>query len=178
MKRSMPRTLFLFAVFLCAVGACGQSIPPIDAKALDDSQVVLPKTGGSQLLILVVGFSHKSGDNCTPWDKRLAAEFRSDPRVEYYQIPVLAGAPSFVRPMILKGMRKGVPASEQSRFVPVYDHEADWKKLVNFSATDDPYVILARPDGTVVWQTHGLLSESLYGTLKDAVAKAVGGDKK
>jgi hypothetical protein len=177
MKHSILRALFLLAtIFAGRSGA--QSIPPVNGKALDDSQVVLPKTRSSQLLILVLGFSHKSGDNCTPWDKRLAAEFHSDARVEYYQIPVLAGAPSFVRPMIVKGMRKGIPTSEQPRFVPVYDHEAEWKKLVNFSEPDDPYVVLARPDGSVIWQTHGLLSETLYSELKNAIAKtAVDGAK-
>jgi hypothetical protein len=169
-----PWLWLIFAVLVAGVGRIeAQGIPPIHARALDDSQVVLPKNGGSQLLILVLGFSHKSGDNCTPWDKKLAADFRADAHAEYYQIPVLAGAPSFVRPMILKGMRKGIPPDQQPRFVPVYDHEAEWKKLVNFSGPDDPYILLARPDGSIIWQTHGLFSESSYGQLKSAIAKAV-----
>ena len=173
MKRFLLGLLILLAALPAfAIRCCGQSIPLINAKALDDSQVVLPKPGSAQLLILVVGFSHKSGDNCAPWGKRLAADFHSDARVEYYQVAELAGAPSFVRPMILKGMRKGVPPAEQSRFVPIYDREADWKKLVNFSAPDDPYLLLTRPDGSVVWQGHSLFSETLYGELKDAIAKA------
>jgi hypothetical protein len=173
MKRLVLMTLALLAVVPAwALRTGAQSIPPINAKALDNSQVVLPKTGSSQLLVLVLGFSHKSGDNCTPWGKRLASEYHSDARVEHYQVPVLAGAPSFVRPMIVKGMRKGVPTGEQPRFVPVYDHEAEWKKLVNFSAPDDPYIILSHPDGTVVWQAHGVLSEALYSELKSAIAKA------
>ena len=176
----MKRSFVLLLILIAAVAgrSCGQSIPPINAKALDDSQVMLPKTGSNQMLILVLGFSHKSGDYCEPWDKRLAAEFRTDAHVEYYQLPVLAGAPSFVRPMILKGMRKGVAPAEQARFVPIYDHEAEWKKLVNFSAPDDPYVLLARPDGTVVWQNHGAFSKALYGELKNAIAKATANGNK
>ncbi|HTP67603.1 MAG TPA: hypothetical protein VMJ35_01750 [Dongiaceae bacterium] len=171
----MRRPLFLIllaSAFLSIASTHAQNMPPVNAKALDDSQVVLPKPGGSQLLILVLGFSHKSGDNCSPWDRKLATDYRSDATVEYYQIPVLAGAPSFVRPMILKGMRKGVPPDEQSRFVPVYDHEAEWKKLVNFKEPDDPYILLTRPDGTVVWQTHGLFNEDSYVGLKNAITKA------
>src|SRR3974390_346956 len=171
----MRRSQFLMLLLLAAASACptsAQTIPPVNAKARDDSQVVLPKAGSTQLLILVLGFSHKSGDYCTPWDKKLSADFPSNTPAEYYQIPVLAGAPSFVRPMILKGMRKGVPPNDQPRFVPVYDHEAEWKKLVNFGAADDPYILLAKPDGTVVWQTHGLCTEALYAELKNAIAKA------
>jgi hypothetical protein len=173
MRRSVLATLgLLAALVLTAIRSYGQSIPPINAKALDDSQVVLPKPGSAQLLILVLGFSHKSGDHCAPWGKRLAADFHSDARVEYYQVAELAGAPSFVRPMILQGMRKGMPPDVQARFVPIYDHEADWKKLVNFSAPDDPYLVLTRPDGSVIWRGHGLYSETLYGELKNAIAKA------
>ena len=176
MKRSVFWTLVLLAVMpMPVVRTWGQSIPPVNAKALDDSQVVLPKGGSKQLLILVLGFSHKSGDHCTPWDKRLGSDFRSDAQVEYYQIPVLAGAPSFVRPMILKGMRKGIPTSEQARFVPIYDHEAEWKKLVSFAEADDPYIVLARPDGSVIWRTHGQFTDAAYGELKTAIAKALSG---
>lgn len=172
----MRRSQFLILFALAAASACwaaAQTIPPVNAKALDDSQVVLPKSSGTQFLVLVLGFSHKSGDLCTPWDKKLSTDFPSNAPAEYYQIPVLAGAPSFVRPMILKGMRKGVPPNDQPRFVPVYDHEAEWKKLVSFSAPDDPYILLARPDGTVIWQTHGLFSEALYAELKNAIVKAI-----
>ena len=179
MKSSVSgRSVLLAVISVWTIATCGQSIPPINAKALDDSQVVLPKPGSPQWLILVLGFSHKSGDNCAPWGKRLASDFHSDARVDYYQVPVLAGAPSFVRPMIVKGMRKEIPASEQPRFVPVYDHEAEWKKLVNFNEPDAPYIVLSRADGTVVWQTHGLLSEPLYAELKNAIAKALADDGK
>jgi hypothetical protein len=159
------------SIFGLASPLLAQSMPPIKAKALDDSEVALPKPGGQQFLILVLGFSHKSGENCTPWDKRLAADYGSDSHVAYYQLPVLAGAPSLIRPMILRGMRKDVPAYLHSRFVPIYDHEEDWKKLVNFSGADDAYVLVTSPDGHVLWQTHGPLSDSAYAGLQANVTK-------
>jgi hypothetical protein len=145
----------------------------VKAKAHDDSEVVLPKPGSEQLLILVLGFSHKSGNACAAWGKRLAGEYSSDAHVAYFQLPELQSAPSFVRGMILHGMRKDVPAAQHSRFVPLYDHEADWKKLVNFSAPDDPYLVATAPDGHVLWQTHGPVSDSAYADLKAAVTRLV-----
>jgi len=50
------------SIFGLASTLLAQSMPPIKAKALDDSEVVLPKPGGQQFLILVLGFSHKSGE--------------------------------------------------------------------------------------------------------------------
>ena len=171
MKRLRIAAVFCLSTLASASTLLAQSIPPVKAKALDDSEVVLPKPGGQQFLILVLGFSHKSGENCTPWDKRLAADYGSDSHVAYYQLPVLAGAPSLIRPVILRGMRKDVPAYLHSRFVPIYDHEEDWKKLVNFSGADDAYVLVTSPDGHVLWQTHGPLSDAAYAGLQVHVTK-------
>jgi hypothetical protein len=148
-----------------------QTIPAIKAKTLDDIEMVLPKPGSQQPIILVLGFSHKSSEPCAPWGLRLAADFRNDARVSYYQIAVLQDAPSFVRGLIVRGMRDHTPAAERSHFIPIYDHEADWKKLVGFSGEDDAYVVLADAQGRVVWQTHGAVSDSTYNELKSSVAK-------
>jgi hypothetical protein len=169
MRRLPPFVLFL-SLSLCTT-TNAQSIPPVKAKTLADTDIVLPQTSGTQALILVLGFSHKSGENCAPWGKRLFADFRSDIRITYYQLPVLQDAPSFVRPMILRGMRKDMPAEQQSHFIPILDHEDEWKKLVNFSAPDDCYILLTDPRGHLAWQTHGPLTDASYDAFKSALSK-------
>jgi hypothetical protein len=171
MIRIKPFALLVTMLVLSVLPGVSQTIPPIKAKALDDTEVILPKSGSPQFFVLVLGFSHKSAENCAPWGKRLAADYHSEVRVSYYQVPVLQDAPSFVRGFIVRGMRKDMPAAEQSHFVPLYDHEADWKKLVGFSAPDDAYLVLADPDGHVLWQSHGPISDTAYADLKSALAK-------
>lgn len=80
--------------------------------------------------------------------------------------------------MILHGIRKDVLASLHPHFVPVYDHEEDWKKLVNFSSVDDAYILVASPDGHVLWHTHGPLSDSAYAELQSNVSKLAGANPK
>jgi len=167
----MRRLAFPLLFLAFSITASAQSIPPIKAKTLADTDIVLPQPGSTHSLVLVLGFSHKSAENCGPWGKRLSADFRSDSRVAYYQLPVLQGAPSFVRPMILRGMRKDMPADQQAHFIPILDHEDEWKKLANFSAPDDAYIILADPHGHVVWQTRGPLTDASHDALKSAVSK-------
>ncbi len=166
-------TVFILFFLFAALSTRAQTIPPINSKTLNDTQITLPNSGTSQPLILVVGFSHKSSESCGPWGKRLAADFHANPKIAYYQIPVLQDAPSFVRGFILRGMRKDVPAAEQSHYIPVYDHEADWKKLVGFSGPDEAYVMVADPQGHVVWQTHGAMNDTSYGEMKAAVDKVL-----
>src|SRR5215831_735368 len=166
----MKQLKLLLVVFFTATLTFAQSIPIIRAKALDDSEITLPSPGSHQFLILVVGFSQKSGKLCEVWGKQISSVYRTDARIAYFILPVLQSAPSLVRPLIVPGMRKGVPAQEHRRFVPLYSNESDWKKLVNFSAPDDAYLIIATPDGHPVWQAHGPYSDAIYADLKKSVA--------
>lgn len=154
-----------------AFSSPAQTIPPVKAEALNGSEVALPPSGNHHLLLIVIGFSHKSGRACAAWGKQLAPDYTSDPHTTYYQLAELQSAPSFVRGMILHGMRKDVPPAQQSHFIPLFDHETEWKALVRFAAPDDPYIVLAAPDGRVLWQTQGAFSDSAYAALQSAVAK-------
>jgi len=162
----------LTVVFTAAL-ASAQSIPAVKAKALDGSQVTLPNSGSRQVLILVVGFSRKSGELARSWSTKVSADYHSDARVAYFTLPVLESAPSLVRPMIVHGMRKDVPSQELAHFVPLYSSESEWKRAVNFSAPDDAYLIVAAPDGHPVWQAHGAYSDAVYAELKKSVAALV-----
>src|SRR5262245_10175455 len=155
----MKQLKLLLVVFFTATLTFTQSIPTIKAKALDNSEITLPSPGSQQFLILIVGFSQKSGKLCEAWGKQISADYRTDARIAYFILPVLQSAPSLVRPLIVHGMHKGVPAQELGRFVPLYSNESDWKKLVNFSVPDDAYLIIATPDGHPIWQGHGPYSD-------------------
>jgi len=60
----------LLLCFFIATPSTAQSIPAIKAKALDNSDIALPNPGSQQILILVVGFSKKSGELCQVWGKK------------------------------------------------------------------------------------------------------------
>ena len=156
--------------FVTAALSSAQSIPAIRAKALDNSEIILPSPGSHQVLILIVGFSQKSGKLCEVWSKQISADYHADTRIAYFSLPVLQSAPSLVRPMIVYGMRKGVPTQELRRFVPLYSNESDWKRLVNFSTPDDAYLIVATPDGHLAWQAHGPYSDAIHSDLQKSVA--------
>ena len=170
----MRRISFLVITVLCLVAfsqpSFSQTIPSIKAKALDDSEVTLPKPSTQQIEVLILGFSKKSGDTCQPWGKRISTELLLDPRVNYYQLAHLEGVPGFVKPMILRGMRKDETPQQQAHMVPLYEKQEEWKKLVNFSGPDDAYIVLTDPEGRVVWQTHGTFSESAFAELKKAIS--------
>jgi hypothetical protein len=164
----------LITVFCLTLPLLAQTIPGTKAKALDDSEITLPKRGDSKPILLLIGFSHKSGDACGRWNKEVLSQYLTDPQVNYYQIAELQGAPEFVRPMILHSMRKDVPKEQQSRFLPIFADENQWKTLVSYSASspDHAYLIVADSTGRVFWTTHGPPDDSKTSALKDALAQA------
>lgn len=170
MKLKSALVIAKLAILACAPLAIAQSIPAVKTKALDDSEVVLPGAGGQQILILVIGFSHKGGDLCGAWGKHISADYQQNPRVNHYQMAQLQDAPPFIRGMIVRGIKKQTAPADLPHFVPLYDRGAEWKKAVNFSAPDDPYVIIADSEGRIVWQAHGAFSDSVYADLKKVMA--------
>lgn len=169
-RRPTVFTALLFFTLVSISEAQTQTIPSVRAKALDDSEVTLPKPADQQILILVLGFSKKSADDCQLWARHIGAEMLEDPRVNYYQIPNLEGTSSLAKKLILHGMRSGLSTEQLSHLVPLYDSQDEWKKLVNFSAPDDAYLIVATPDGQITWQSHGPFSASNYTELKKAAS--------
>ena len=169
--------LSLLLLFTCALSSA-QSIPAVKAKSLDGSEVTLPDSSSQQTLILIIGFSKKSGELCRVWGKKIAADYDADSRIRYFILPVLQGAPSLIRPMIVRGMRKSASAHELPHFVPLYSGESDWKRVVSFSMPDDAYLVVAAPDGRPAWQAHGSYSDSVYRDLKGSVAALLEGISK
>ena len=84
----MKQLKLLLVVFFTATLTFAQSIPTIKAKALDNSEITLPSPGSQQFLILIVGFSQKSG-NCA----RLGAN-RSPPTTAPTPVSPISFCPS------------------------------------------------------------------------------------
>jgi len=73
---------------------------------------------------------------------------------------MLAGAPGFIRGMIRSGMKKGLSAVEQDRFVVLTDDEKLWRTYFDVTADNEPYVALLDSEGKVLWRGHGSAANS------------------
>ena len=160
-------TLLLFAAISCLA----QVVPVTKTETLNGTSVVFPKPGGTKPLLLVLGFSHSSSGDLDNWNRLTKDRYWSDPRIEYYELVDLQDVPSFIKMMILHGMRRGVQKAEQSHFAPFYSDEGKWKSLVHYSEARNVYFVIADPAGHVVWQGHGPATAEKCGELESALAK-------
>jgi hypothetical protein len=165
--------LLLLAGVVIACPCLAQVVPTTAAKALDGTAIAFPRPESRRALLVMVGFSHKSDEDFKQWNQRLLSPYMSDQRIDYYEVAELQGVPSFVKSMILHGMRKEIRGAEQSHFAPLYTGEEGWKKAVNYSASENTYIVLADASGHIVWQTHGAPDDEKVAGLKRALAAAL-----
>lgn len=146
-----------------------QTLPRIEGTTLDNQKIALPNADRYRAMVLIFGFSHKSADQTEAWGKRVGSDFGSNPNVAYFIIPELEGVPGMVKPMILHGMRREVPVDEKAHFMPIYEHERDLKKIINYGQPESAYVVVATSDGRVIWQTGGAPTDDRYSAMKQAL---------
>jgi hypothetical protein len=85
-------------------------------------------------------------------------------------MPFLQDAPSFVRPLILRSIRKQVPDILKPHFVPLTTNQDAWKQIANYtpSAPDAAYILLIDRSGNILWQTHEPFTPARFNDLATA----------
>jgi hypothetical protein len=149
--------------------AGGEQMPNIASESLTGRQMMLPDSLKGRPAVVIVGFSKSSQTRVKEWDsqarKQLGAAF------DVYQVAVLEDAPRFVRGMITHAMKGSTPADRQDHFLIVVQGEAELKKAVAFSESDDAYVLLLDGTGDVRWRAHGAVSDAAFRELEEQVEK-------
>ena len=150
------KNLLPYTALLVALSASAATIPPTTGTALDGHSVTLPRDLPARATILILGFTHNSADTTTAWEKPIRSSLANTPAIGYYDMPFLEDAPTFIRRLILHGIRRQVPAVLKPNFVPLTAGESAWKRLAGFSsaAPDAAYVLLVDRSGNVRWMTH------------------------
>ena len=165
-----------FALFLTILVSTilAQSLPRLETKTLDEQPVVIPGEGRTKPLLLFIGFSHKSDDDFKKWADEARTPFVTDARVDYYELADLQSAPALIRKMIVHGMRGSVKEPRRAHVAPFSQHDAEWRMLVNFADPNVIYVVLADPQGNVVWQSRGPATEAKAQELESMIIKLAG----
>jgi hypothetical protein len=151
-------------------------IPPAQGTALDGRSITLPRDLPGRASILILGFSQHSADSTTAWQKSVRSNLASNATpgdraaIGFLDMPFLEEAPSLIRPLIVRSIRKQVPDTVRPWFVPLTSGEAAWKQLSGFSAAapDAAYVLLVDRSGQVRWQTHDAFSPARFAELATA----------
>ena len=172
LPRASLRRAALFCLASCFYSASGldaASIPSVQATALDGHTVALPRDLPIAT-ILIMGFGRHSSDATTAWEKPTRAQFAHTPNVTFYDMAMLAEVPRFARGFAVGRIRKAVPDLLKPNFLPLFDHEDEWKQAAAFDAhqEDAAYVLLVDREGRIGWSTHQPFTQALFAQLTQA----------
>jgi hypothetical protein len=101
------------------------------------------------------------------WGRLITADYGRSPGLDYYEIPMLGGAPKMLRGMIIKSMGKSVPADQRPHFMPLVEDDKPWRTVAKYWKPDDAYLLLVDGDGVVRWQIEGDATDAAYARLKE-----------
>lgn len=145
-------------------------MPPVHGTLLDGQKVDFPDALRGKAGVFVIGFSQGSRNEVASWGQMLESDYQGSNTVTYYAMAELGSVPRWLRGWVTKKIKDSVPEAAQRRFLPVFDHEADWKATTGFSKADDAYVLVVDGSGTVRWRTEGTANTQTFAELKRYVA--------
>jgi len=165
------KTLLLAAstATLVAGMQIGQRLPLLEGEFLSGRAAALPQAASGRVALLLLGFTYRSRFPVEAWAARFRRDFAGDPRVAFYEIPLIGGMARLGKWFIDSGMRRGTPPADQENVITVYGGTAAWKRRVGFRDPDAAYLVLIGPDGRVERQSAGAFAEEPYQALRAQV---------
>ena len=160
---------FLWLIFLATAAAGQSAMPTIEGESFANQKIILPDAAKGKLAVLVFGFTKASKTPAVAWANKVQSEFGTRSGFEFYELPVLEDVPRFVRGMVISSIKKGVPESMRAHFMPILQHEAELKKLVNYQEPDDAYLVVLDASGQIVAQRHGQFSDTAYTQFRNEI---------
>ena len=151
----------------------GQRLPKLSGELLTGEATVLPQAAAGRVALLILGFTYKSRFSVEPWAQRFRAQFRSDPRVTFYEVPVIGGWGRLAKWWIDSGMRRGTSKEDYEHVITVYKDTNSWKQRVGFGDPEAAYLILLNRTSKVAWLYRGAFDESAFRTLCTKVSELV-----
>jgi hypothetical protein len=149
----------------------GQPLPPLKGEFLTGRPATLPQESAGRVSLLLLGFTYDSRFAVGAWASKFREEFETEPRVAFFEIPMIGGLAKLGKWFIDSGMRRGTPKQDHERVITVYAGAGDWKQRVNFRDPKAAYLILLDARGNVAWRYAGDFDSGVYKALSAEVSR-------
>ena len=145
----------------------GAPLPPLQGEFLTGRKARLPAAASGRVALLALGFTYDSRFAVEAWVNRFREDFGANPRVTFFEVPMIGGLARLGKWFIDSGMRRGTPRHDRENVITVYGGTDPWKQRLGFEAPDAAYLILLDQRGIVRWRHAGSFDEKVYRTLSN-----------
>lgn len=130
----------------------------------------LPGQLPGRATVLILGFGRHSQEATTAWEKPVRLQLAHPPAIGFYDMAMIAEVPGFIRPLVLRSIRRDVPDVLKPNFIPLMNEEDAWKRVAGYlpDQAEAAYVLLVDRSGRVRWSTHAAFTQSGFAQLTRA----------
>jgi len=133
----------------------GTRLPELKGDDLGGRKVVLPGAAAGKVTFLALGFSYASRFQVEDWTAAFRKAYGQDPRLTFYEVPMIGGMARMGGFFINRGMRKGTPAELHGHVVTVYGGTGPWRERLGYADAKSAYLVLLDAGGIVRWRHAG-----------------------
>lgn len=156
--------------------ALGDQLPLLQGEYLNGQRATLPKDSSGRTALLMLGFTYQSRFAVEAWAKRFRQDFEKQPKVTFFEIPMIGGLARMGKWFIDGGMRRGTPKTDYGNVITVYGGTDAWKQRVGFKDPNAAYLILLDRGGKVIGRYAGAFAEDPYKALSSNVSSLLAGE--
>lgn len=147
----------------------GMPFPELKAETLSGIDMKYPDDVKGKVTLILMAFKRETQRKTDSWLEPFSKTFENDTTVQFFEIPMLAGAWKLMSPFIDGGMRSGIPKQKHGNVTTFYGDVNKYCKLLSIEDKSDGYVLLLDQNGVIQWRSSGFATEEKLQGLFDQI---------
>ena len=147
----------------------GMEFPELKAETLSGIDMKYPDDVKGKVTLILMAFKRETQRKIDSWLGPFSKAFDSDTTVNFFEIPMLAGAWKLMSPIIDGGMRSGIPKQKHGNVTTYYGNVNKYCELLGIEDKADGYVFLLDQNGVIQWISKGYDTEEKLKELFDKI---------
>ncbi len=137
----------------------GIPFPELKAETLSGINIKYPDDVKGKVTLILMAFKQETQRTIDSWLEPFSKAYENDPGVQFFEVPMLAGAWKLMSPIIDGGMRSGIPKRKHGNVTTFYGDVNKYCTLLSIKDKSDGYVFLLDPNGVIQWRSNGFATE-------------------
>ena len=147
----------------------GMEFPELKAETLSGIDMKYPDDVKGKVTLILMAFKRETQRKIDSWLGPFSKTFENDTTVNFFEIPMLAGAWKLMSPIIDGGMRSGIPKQKHGNVTTYYGNVNKYCELLGIEDKSDGYVFLLDKNGVIQWISKGFATEEKLKELFDKI---------
>ena len=132
----------------------GKAFPAVTAETLEGNKESVPESARGKVTLVAVAFLQQNQGQLDSWLNPFAEKFAERGDFMFYEVPMISRGYMFMKPIIDRGMRGGLPQFKHKHVVTMYGDVKYYSDALNINPKDGHVFLLDR-EGIIRWQDQG-----------------------